>query len=225
MPIYEYICPQCRKTFELRRPFAECDAITNCPSCQAECDRIISSNFSQVIATPPDSYLITQDKAKEKMWQSQRRAEDDKVKDPDPLARWRAERQQACGKGPEAWVDWAKEELVKQEKEKDDKRMKETAEKDYAAWALKSSKVDPLEKERYSALKELEGLEAQEQAYREKLKWNPVTETWEEEEKPAFDYPPVIRPTGQKKEGKFDRKKTVSTEESEDEIPEGEQYL
>ncbi|MEL7562091.1 zinc ribbon domain-containing protein [Dehalogenimonas sp. 4OHTPN] len=224
MPIYEYICPQCRKTFELRRPFSECDAITPCPTCNVECDRILSSNFSQVMATPADSYLLTQDKAKEKMWLSQRRAEDDKIKDPDPLARWRKEREQACGKGPEAWVEWAKEELVKQEKEKDEKRMKETAEKDYAAWALKSSKVDPLEKTRYEALKELQNIDAAEQAYKEKMKWNPATETWEED-KPAFDYPPVIKPTGQKKESKFDRKKTITEEESENEIPEDEQYL
>jgi len=224
MPIYEYICPQCRKTFELRRPFSECDSITHCPSCKVECDRILSGSFSSVLATPPDSYLITQDKAKEKMWQSERRAEDDKIKDPDPLSRWREERQQACGKGPEAWVEWAKEELVKQEKEKDEKTMKETAEKDYAAWTQKSSKVDATEKERYWALGELQKMEAEEQARREKLKWNPVTETWEEE-KPGFDYPPVIKPTGQKKESRFERKKTVSKEESEDDIPEGEQYL
>jgi putative FmdB family regulatory protein len=223
MPIYEYICPGCRKTFELRRPFSECDAITACPSCKAECDRILSS-FSHVMATPPDSYVITQDKAKEKMWMSQRRAEDDKIKDPDPLARWRQERQDACGKGPEAWVDWAKEELVKQDKEKDDKRMKETAEQDYAAWALKSTTVDPLEKERYWALKELQKMETEDQARKEKLKWNPVTETWEEE-KPAFDYPPVIKPTGTKKESKFERKKKELPGNTEDEMPEGEQYL
>ncbi len=223
MPIYEYICPECRNKFELRRPFSECDAITTCPTCKCECDRILSA-FSQVMATPADSYLITQDKAKEKMWMSQRRAEDDKIKDPDPLARWRAERQQACGKGPEAWVDWAKDELVKQEKEKDDARMKETAEKDYAAWALKSTKVDPNEKTRYEALSELQKMEAEQQAYQEKMKWNPDTEAWEAE-KPVFDYPPVIKPTGLKKESKFERKKKEPTQESEDEIPEDEQYL
>ena len=223
MPIYEYICPECRKTFELRRPFSECDTITTCPTCKCECDRILSS-FSQVVATPPDSYLITQDKAKEKMWLSQRRAEDDKIKDPDPLARWRAERQQACGKGPEAWVDWAKEELVKQEKEKDDTRMKETAEKDYAAWALKSTKVDPNEKTRYEALSELQKMEAEQQAYNEKMKWNPDSEAWETE-KPAFDYPPVIKPTGVNKESKFERKKKEPTPETDDEIPADEQYL
>ncbi|APV44208.1 putative regulatory protein, FmdB family [Dehalogenimonas formicexedens] len=224
MPIYEYICPQCRKTFELRRPFSECDAITNCPNCNAECDRILSAAFSQVMSTPPDSYLITQDKAKEKMWQSQRRADDDKIKNPDPLKRWREERQEACGRGPEAWVEWAKEELVKQEKEKDEQNMKETAEKDYANWARKSTTVDPKEKERYWALGELQKMEAEKQALQEKMKWNPDTETWEEE-KPVFDYPPVIKPTGQKKESRFERKKVERDEESEDEIPEGEQYL
>jgi hypothetical protein len=175
------------------------------------------------MATPPDSYLVTQDKAKEKMWMSQRRAEDDKVKDPDPLARWRAERQQACGKGPEAWVEWAKEEMVKKDKEKDDQRMKETAEKDYASWALKSTKVDPLEKTRYEAMKELEKMDEQVQLHQERMKWNPETEVWEED-KPQFDYPPVIKPTGQKKESKFDRKR-VQTEEETEEVPEDEQYL
>ena len=223
MPIYEYICPQCRKTFELRRPFSECDAVTLCPTCEVECDRVLSA-FSQVIATPADSYLHTRDKAQEKMWLSQRRVEDDKIKDPDPLARWRKERQEACGKGPEAWVEWAKEEVVKQEKKKDDERMKETAETDYANWALKSTSVDPKEKERYLALKELSKMDAEMKAFEEKRKWNPDTESWEDD-KPVFDYPPVFKPTGEKKESRFERKKKIVTEEDNNEIPEGEQYL
>ncbi|MEN8614492.1 zinc ribbon domain-containing protein [Dehalogenimonas sp. THU2] len=222
MPIYEYICPECRKTFELRRSFSESDAITHCPTCNVECDRIISA-FSHVTATPAGSYLQSQDKHAEKMWEISRKAEDKKLKDPDPLARWREERQEACGKGPEAWVEWAKEEVVKKEKEQDEQRMKETAEKDYANWALKSTSVDPQEKERYLAQKELNKMEAERQARQDRLKWNPTTEAWEED-KPVFDYPAVIKPTGEKKESRFERKKKEVLEE-EDNIPEDEQYL
>lgn len=222
MPIYEYICPQCRNTFELRRPFSECDAITECPTCKAEADRIISA-FSHVTATPADHFLRSKDKAQEKMWLSERKMEDYKIKDPDPLARWREERQEACGKGPEAWVEWAKEESARKEKEADEQRTKETAENDYAAWATKSTSADPQEKERYLALKELQKIDAQEAHFQEKRKWNPITEAWEDE-KPAFDYPPVFKPKGEMKESRFERKKPEVLED-EDEIPEGEQYL
>lgn len=222
MPIYEYICPQCRQTFELRRPFSECDAVTLCEKCNVECDRIISA-FSHVTATPPDHYLHAKDKASEKMWLSERKMEEQKIKDPDPLARWRQERQEACGRGPEAWVEWAKEEMARKEKEADEQRTKETAEQDYAKWALKSTSVDPKEKERYLALKELEKIEAEEQAQKEKMKWNPLTEAWEED-KAEFDYPPVFKPRGEKKGSRFEKKKKTGLDEEEG-IPENEQYL
>ncbi|MDV2989211.1 MAG: zinc ribbon domain-containing protein [Dehalogenimonas sp.] len=222
MPIYEYICPVCRNTFELRRPFSECDAVTECPTCKAECDRIISA-FSHVTATPADHYLHAKDKAAEKMWLSERKIEDDKIKNPDPLAKWREERQQACGKGPEAWVEWAKEEVARKEKEADEERTKETAVRDYANWAAKSTSADPKEREMYKAAIEQEKMAAAFDPEERKRKWNPVTEVWEDD-KPEFDYPPVFKPKGEKKESRFERRKPEITE-NEDEIPEDEQYL
>jgi putative FmdB family regulatory protein len=214
MPIYEYICPQCRNTFELRRSFSECDAEAKCPTCDVKADRIISS-FSTNLATPRDSFLRTQDSAKEKMWMAQRRAEDDKIKDPDPLARWRKEREQACGRGPEAWVEWAKEEMTKQEKEKDDQRTKEQAEKDYANWAMKSTKASEYEREMYKLKKEeKEYYENKEQEFKAPR----LDETVVEPEKPAFDYPPVWTPAPKSDQPKsWERKRKVKTEAEDEE--------
>lgn len=33
MPLYEYMCQDCAKVFELRRPFSEADKSAVCPSC------------------------------------------------------------------------------------------------------------------------------------------------------------------------------------------------
>ena len=34
MPIYEYYCARCQKTFDLLRPFSKADAPATCPDCQ-----------------------------------------------------------------------------------------------------------------------------------------------------------------------------------------------
>jgi len=180
-------------------------------------DRIISS-FTTSITTPADSFIRTQDSAKEKMWQAQRRAEDDKIKDPDPLARWRKEREQACGRGPEAWVEWAKEEMAKQEKEKDDARTKAQAETDYANWAMKSTKASEYEREMYKLKKE----EAEYYANVDPNAKNvsKLEETEKEPEKPAFDYPPVWTPalkSDQPKSWERKRKQSKDEEEGEEE--------
>lgn len=225
MPIYEYICPKCRHSFEMRRPFAECDAITHCPECNNECDRIISA-FTHVTSLPKDHYARAKDKADEKMWLSQRKMEDDKIKNPDPLASWRKEREQACGRGPEAWVEWAKEEVARKEKEADEERTKETAVRDYANWAAKSTSADPKEKEMYKAALEQEKFQESFDPSEIKKRWNPSTQLWEDEEENKFDYPPVFKPRGEVKDSKFDRKSASSKEvEDDDEIPEGEHYL
>jgi putative FmdB family regulatory protein len=42
MPIYEYVCPQCRYEFEIRLSFDAKDAPL-CPKCKTEARRLISS--------------------------------------------------------------------------------------------------------------------------------------------------------------------------------------
>jgi putative FmdB family regulatory protein len=42
MPIYEYICPQCKNEFELRLSF-DVKATPLCPKCKTEAARLISS--------------------------------------------------------------------------------------------------------------------------------------------------------------------------------------
>ncbi len=43
MPVYEYYCPNCRREFELRRPFSQSAAPASCPSCQSEGRKLLSS--------------------------------------------------------------------------------------------------------------------------------------------------------------------------------------
>jgi putative FmdB family regulatory protein len=49
MPVYEYVCRDCEKTFEMRRPMAEATAAdVKCPSCgSARIDRIYSSVYAK----------------------------------------------------------------------------------------------------------------------------------------------------------------------------------
>jgi putative FmdB family regulatory protein len=48
MPVYEYVCRDCEKTFEMRRPMAEATANVKCPSCgSARTDRIYSSVYAK----------------------------------------------------------------------------------------------------------------------------------------------------------------------------------
>jgi putative FmdB family regulatory protein len=42
MPIYEYTCPKCTETFELRRPMSQATDPAACPTCKTESPRAIS---------------------------------------------------------------------------------------------------------------------------------------------------------------------------------------
>jgi len=118
MPIYEYFCPECDIKFELIRSRSEANQLASCPRCHKSVSRTVSV-FSHYAASAPDSTEKRRDKAQSMMWQSQRRIEDDKIKNPDPLKPWREERQKALGVGPEKWVEWAKGEQSKEQKKKD----------------------------------------------------------------------------------------------------------
>lgn len=43
MPIYEYVCPGCKRKFELLRPLSEADASALCSECHREAKRILST--------------------------------------------------------------------------------------------------------------------------------------------------------------------------------------
>lgn len=43
MAVYEYICPQCKKRFEVRRPIGKADEVTVCPDCGAQAEKLVSS--------------------------------------------------------------------------------------------------------------------------------------------------------------------------------------
>ena len=118
MPVYEYVCPECKCKFELIRPRSECIQGSTCPQCGSSAERVISvfSHYSALGARSPEKQ---RDNADEKMWISKRKMEDDKIKDPDPLKGWRKEREKTLGVGPERWVQWAKEEKAKDQKKKD----------------------------------------------------------------------------------------------------------
>ena len=49
MPVYEYVCRDCEKTFEMRRPMSEATADNvKCPSCgSAWIERIYSSVYAK----------------------------------------------------------------------------------------------------------------------------------------------------------------------------------
>ena len=118
MPIYEYVCSECKSRFELMRPRSECNEEATCPQCNSNAERIISG-FSHYSAAPSGSAERVKDKANEKMWISQRKMEDDKIKNPDPLKGWRKEREKTLGVGPEKWTEWAKDVDKEKQKKKD----------------------------------------------------------------------------------------------------------
>ena len=43
MPIYEYCCPSCDNRFDLLRPFSRADEAANCPKCDKEAERQVST--------------------------------------------------------------------------------------------------------------------------------------------------------------------------------------
>jgi putative FmdB family regulatory protein len=43
MPIYEYICPDCKTKFELMRPISRCAEPAECPKCKHQAGRALSS--------------------------------------------------------------------------------------------------------------------------------------------------------------------------------------
>jgi putative FmdB family regulatory protein len=46
MPLYEYFCPNCCKTFEALRPAAKADAAIHCPKCEGHAPQRILSLFA-----------------------------------------------------------------------------------------------------------------------------------------------------------------------------------
>ena len=118
MPIYEYMCASCDKRFNLMRSFSDSDKDAECPSCSATAQRLVSK-LTFYSASAPDSAAVRRDEANEKMWLAEKRGEAWDKKNPDPLKAWREERQKTCGKGPEAWVEYANELKDKEQKEKD----------------------------------------------------------------------------------------------------------
>lgn len=43
MPIYEYVCPQCKTEFELRLSYSQIYSTALCPKCYSAAERLISS--------------------------------------------------------------------------------------------------------------------------------------------------------------------------------------
>jgi putative FmdB family regulatory protein len=43
MPIYEFLCPQCKREFEVKQAFSETNSTTLCPKCYSEAQRLVSS--------------------------------------------------------------------------------------------------------------------------------------------------------------------------------------
>ncbi len=43
MPIYEYVCPDCKSEFELLRPLSQASDTAPCPRCHQAAERILST--------------------------------------------------------------------------------------------------------------------------------------------------------------------------------------
>lgn len=43
MPIYEYLCPNCKQKFELLRSLAQASEEASCPRCHKNAERILST--------------------------------------------------------------------------------------------------------------------------------------------------------------------------------------
>ncbi len=47
MAVYEYLCPKCRREFELMRPISEADKPARCPKCGSKALKLISGFASK----------------------------------------------------------------------------------------------------------------------------------------------------------------------------------
>jgi putative FmdB family regulatory protein len=47
MAVYEYVCPRCRREFELMRPISEADKPAKCPKCGSKALKLISGFASK----------------------------------------------------------------------------------------------------------------------------------------------------------------------------------
>lgn len=56
MAVYEYLCPRCRREFELMRPISEADKPAKCPKCGSKALKLISGFASKTgdSIQPPD---------------------------------------------------------------------------------------------------------------------------------------------------------------------------
>jgi hypothetical protein len=183
--------------FEMMRPVGERDSEALCPQCAMDCDRIISG-FSFYAAATPNSFEKYDERMKERAWNANRKVEDYEKKTGNPLDRWRKEREQACGRGPEAWVEWAHEEKARMEKE--DRKYQERVEtiKEYGDWAQKARFVDDKEREFYKRKKEQEKLQKQRQEIGKDFDKRRKIDTSTPEEK----IPKIALPTWGKKKKK-----------------------
>ena len=72
MPIYEYRCHKCRKTFEVMQKFSD-QPLSRCPSCTGKVSKIISNCSFQLKGS---GWYVTDYKKKDTTWK-------DKDKEPD----------------------------------------------------------------------------------------------------------------------------------------------
>ncbi len=43
MPMYEYMCPDCKTKFELLRPLSQVNETASCPQCHQNAERVLST--------------------------------------------------------------------------------------------------------------------------------------------------------------------------------------
>jgi putative FmdB family regulatory protein len=47
MPVYEYVCKDCKNKFELMRPFSRSNEGADCPRCHKKGERIMSACYAK----------------------------------------------------------------------------------------------------------------------------------------------------------------------------------
>jgi putative FmdB family regulatory protein len=47
MPVYEYVCDECKNRFELMRPFSRSGEGADCPRCRKKSNRVMSACYSK----------------------------------------------------------------------------------------------------------------------------------------------------------------------------------